>query len=43
MKRMGNEELLNCNGGGLFATIVNIVVGIFSITKAILSWKNLRG
>lgn len=43
MQRMETEELLNCNGGGIFSTIVNLVVGVVSLVKAIFSWKNLRG
>lgn len=43
MQRMETSELLECSGGGLFGTIINIVVSIISFTKAILSLRNLRG
>lgn len=43
MQRMEKNELLECSGGGLFGTIINIVVSVISFTKAILSLRNLRG
>ncbi len=43
VQRMETEELINCNGGGLFGIITNLVVSVISLAKAILSLKNLRG
>ena len=43
MQRMENEELMTYSGGGLISVIANIFVSIISLTKAILSLRNLRG
>ncbi len=43
MQRMESEEMLKCSGGGLLGVLANFFISVISLTKAILSLKNLRG